>query len=437
MRVETSSETLIAEAMRAKHGATHARRWLASQCTPRSSSQPSFLKPTATSSTESPINAPVNPSPQAFQKSSEGPREDLPVHPSHQAATELLAPYKEDLGAAYPTLHAIARCSIEYASADDPAPHLLTTQWTLEEMTGQSTRNLRRHLIEGHHAWSETVQRLIDLRTNYGTFRQGPHEKPTNVGTLIRFFPQGRYSPNAKIKKFAHRDLIAESEAGRTCFSRPGLQRARYERVEGQMSAYSSVMEQTQALNWVMLHVGRSVPGASLEQEDSARLYEDIPRKHLLNALRADLQLGIEQAEERGASVGRARALWVDKAGRILSARFHDDRAPLQYTDMLPEGQQAAPGVPIGYTVRSGQIQPVYADGFRRLWWKLLWTAIRAELYGGTMQGWILLERMLMHAEEAQLMGKRKPIAWAWTLIKQEGFAELLRDFGNRVGVYS
>ena len=41
---------------------------------------------------------------------------EVTAHPSHQAATELLEPYRQALGAAYPTLHLLARWSVENAS---------------------------------------------------------------------------------------------------------------------------------------------------------------------------------------------------------------------------------------------------------------------------------------------------------------------------------
>ena len=102
-----------------------------------------------------------NPVPQV-EPASWSPADSLQEHTSYMAATELLEPYREALGAAYETVHALARCSVEQATDDDPAPHLMTTYWVLEEMTGRCERTLRRHLKEDGHSWSETVRHLID-----------------------------------------------------------------------------------------------------------------------------------------------------------------------------------------------------------------------------------------------------------------------------------
>jgi len=46
----------------------------------------------------------------------------------------------------------------------------------------------------------------------------------------------------------------------------------------------------------------------------------------------------------------------------------------------------------------------------------------------GSAYAWSLLSRFASLAVEARAMGKRKPVAWAWTVVKREGFDEVLRD---------
>ncbi len=193
------------------------------------------------------------------------------------------------------------------------------------------------------------------------------------------------------------------------------------------MSAYKSVKEQTQISNWLMVKLDQTVSNREENSKDYGSLYADIPRNHVLNALRADLRLMIENAQERGASVKRARALWVDRAAQALAARYGDDRPKGEFA-LIPEHHRDAGG-PIGWQHGKDKTFPVYGDGFTNLWRRALWTAIRAELYGGTNRGWVLLEKMSGYAYEALQAGKQKPTAWAWTLIKAEGFAELLRDY--------
>ena len=339
------------------------------------------------------------------------------VHPSHAQATELLAPYREALGPAYPTLHLLARWSIEHASQDDPAPHLLTTYWTLEEATGKTERTLMRHLVEDGHPWSSTVRHLLDLRHNFGELKDGDNRRPCIVGTVIRFFPRGRQSENARVKRWGERDLIAEADAGRTRACR--APRERYGRRPPRMSAYRSVREEARKHNWVLLHVGRSLEPV---REDLATLYADIPDAHVLNALRADLSLAVERAETRGQSVRRARKRWVSLAARTLACRFGDDR-PRDHVP-LPEPRDGI----AGYRVRNGRPIPVPVDGFTSLWRRALWAAVRTEAATGSTYPWMLLSRFTGLAVEARSLGKRRPVAWAWAVVKREGFEEVLRD---------
>src|SRR5690606_17487338 len=154
-----------------------------------------------------------------------------------------------------PAIHLLARWSLEHATQDDPAPHLLTTYWSLEEATGKSGRTLMRYLVEDGHPWSETVRKLIDLRHNYGEMLVGDSSRPCIVGTVIRFFPESRRTPRARVCRWGQRDLIAEADAGRTrpCRQHP----ARYQRRIPRMSAYTALKEQAMSFNWVMIHVGR------------------------------------------------------------------------------------------------------------------------------------------------------------------------------------
>ena len=397
----------VAGAMQELHGPVFAQRWLERQ------------------------HAAAHPSPTSARLHTGAPeslQEALQEHSSHRRATELLEPHREALGPAYATVRLLARWSIEHAHTEDPAPHLLTTYWTLEEATGKTERTLIRHLVEDGHPWSAAVRHLIDVRPCYGEMLRGDHSEPCIVGTVIRFFPKGRLTANARVKRWGERDLIAEADAGRTRPTRMSV-RERFQRRSGRTSAYTALQDQAQAFNWLMVHVDSPVVHANADQEDSGSLYSDIPKKHVLNALRADLNLSTEAAEQRGASVKRARARWVELAGRILAHRFGDDRPPRAYVSTVPEGRLPHSGDVVGYTEHKGRFYPVHYDGFTNLWRRALWTAIRAELYGRTHEGWRLLERLVNHAHEAQEARKARPTAWAWTVCKREGFAELLRDY--------
>ena len=337
-------------------------------------------------------------------------------HSSHIQASNLLAPYRDTLGAAYPTLHFLARWSLEHASENDPAPHLMTTYWTLEEALGLSERTLRRHLIEDGHPWSKVVKHLIDIRHNYGEMlcgkdKQGKDKtKCVCVATVIRFFPKGRQSKHARVKCWGQRDLLAESDAGRTRARRLALVTDRYERRYPKVSAYIPVKKQGVENNWLLVKLGQTVSPRAASNNNPGNLYTDIPTFYLLHALREDLSLALEQAQVRGFNVKRARSLWVDMAAKVLAERFGDDRA-------LP-GHEHPDHI-------------THYDGFTDLWRKALWTAVRVELYGHSKHGWNLLDRMIGLAQDARAAPINKPTAWAWATIKREGFAELLRDYNT------
>lgn len=391
-----SLETLYQE-MRVLHGDAQAARWLKAQQQGAEASGVSGALPYSPSI-----------SPQSAQNGF------LP-HSSHIRATELLEPYQEALGAAYGTLHLLARWSVEHATESDPAPHLMTCYWTLEEALGLSERTLRRHLVEDGHSWSATVRHLIDTRHNYGQMLDGKtssgDDKFRTVisSMVIRFFPNGRCSKNARVKRWGRRDLLADADEGRTRPSRSNPEKRRYSRQKGLMSAYSSVEEQNQDHNWLLVKLGQTVSDRVAQEKTLGNLYADIPTKYVLDALHSDLKLSLENARARGASLKRARSLWVDTAAKLLAER-HGDARPLPYH------------LNAKYTT--------HADGFTDLWRRALWTAVKAELYGGTLRGWSLVERMVTLAADGKAEGKDKPSAWAWSIVREE-LEALRRDFGS------
>lgn len=377
---------LIAGELRRQYGAVYADRWLTAQRA-----------------------APQQPETRAVSV-----QEGFLEHESHLAATELLEPHREALGAAYPLLHLLARWSVENATAEDPAPHLMTTYWTLEEALGKSERMLRRYLVEDGHRWSEAVRHLVDVRPNYGERLDGKDElgrdkyAPCITSMVIRFFPRGRQGQQARVKRWGRRDLLAESDEGRTRATRT-LEKARYGRTDGQMSAYSSVEEQNRENNWLLIKLGQTVSYRVAKSKNFGSLYADIPKNHVLHALRSDLSLSVENALARGANIKRARSRWVDTAAQVLASR-HEDHRPLPH--------------------HLSEEHVTHFDGFTDLWRRALWTAVKAEMYGGTTRGWLLIQEMIERAQEAKVAGYKKPSAWAWSKVKEEMEA-LRRDYGS------
>ena len=375
---------LIAQTLRAQYGPVYADRWLRDQ-----------------------KEAVTRKNARATQQ------ESVLEHESHTAATALLEPHRKALGAAYPLLHFLARWSLENATADDPAPHLMTTYWTLEEALGKSERQLRRHLVEGGHRWSEAVRHFVDVRPNYGERLDGKDElgrdkyAPCITSMVIRFFPKGRQSSEARVKRWGRRNLLAESDEGRTRATR-NAEKRRYRRQMSQMSAYSSVEERQGENNWLLVKLGKTVSFRE-KSKDFGSLYADIPRNYVLDALRSDLNLSVENARARGANIKRARSRWVDAAAQVLAAR-HEDCRPLPH--------------------HLSNKHVTHYDGFTDLWRRALWTAVKAEMYGGTTRGWLLIQEMIERVQEAKVAGYKKPSAWAWSKVREEMEA-LRRDYGS------
>ena len=69
-------------------------------------------------------------------------------------------------------------------------------------------------------------------------------------------------------------------------------------------------------------------------------------------------------------------------------------------------------------------------DGFTDLWRRVLWTAVKAEMYGGTDYGWHLIERMIALAGDAEREGLSSPSAYAWSRVREE-VERLRRDYGS------
>ena len=310
-------------------------------------------------------------------------------------------------------MHFLARWSLENATEDDPAPHLMTTYWTLEEAVGKSERQLRRYLVEGGHHWSEAVRHFVDVRPNYGERLDGKDEDGKDkfdkciTNMVIRFFPEGRCNEQAKVEHWGRRDLLAESDEGRTRATRKTKKR-RYGRRESQMSAYSSLEEQMKENNWLLVKIGQTVSFRP-NPINPGKIYADIPTNHVLDALRSDLSLSVENARARGANIKRARSRWVDTAAQVLAAR-HEDHRPLPH--------------------HLSDKHITRWDGFTDLWRRALWTAVKAEMYGGTTRGWLLIQEMIERAQEAKVAGYKKPSAWAWSKVREE-LEALRRDYGS------
>jgi hypothetical protein len=409
----------IAEAYEQMYGKAYARRWLAEE-----QKRQQAAKGVEESSTPQDLfsfHSQSNATCSMGVSQPEKPQEPLEPHESHRTASELLQPYQTLLGASYDTLHLLARWSIENATEQDPAPHLMTTYWTLEEALGKNERTLRRHLVETGHAWSETVRHLIDIRPCYGTMTwwnketQQDEEHTRPIGLVIRFFPNGRQSPKACVKRWGRRDLIADADDGMTRPSRPAwvteqCTRGRYQRTQGLMSAHSSVTEQSSTYSWFMVRLGLTVTNRRENKKDPCKLYADIPAQYVLDTLRQDLQVTLEGARERGASLRRARSLWVDTAAKMLAERFGEHQANKQH---------------------ESDEHVTHWDGFTDLWRRNLWTAVKAELYGGTSYGWRLLQRMIALAVEVEGDPEvRRPTAYAWALVRDE-LEALRRDYGT------
>ena len=153
----------------------------------------------------------------------------------------------------------------------------MTCYWTLEEALGVCERTVRRHLTEDGHPWSETVCHLIDIRHNYGAMLDGKDDngfdrtRTVITSTIIRFFPRGRQSDSARVKRWGRRDLLTDSDEGRTRPTRQSEQNTRYQRKNAQMSGYRSVKEQSRENNWLLVKLGQTVSERASEKNRSGK----------------------------------------------------------------------------------------------------------------------------------------------------------------------
>jgi hypothetical protein len=307
-----------------------------------------------------------------------------------------------EFGPAWPTVLALARACLSHATTARPAPHYLTVLWTLAEMTGHSERTVQRHLLEDAHTWSSAVEHFFDFRPNYDTMpTPGGGSRKVISGTVVRFFPQGRTSPNAKVKRWTSRDLANESEQKRTKPSRAATPESMISESPSQtqeisVSLYRSVREQIVLNNWLFVCI-EALSEAQTAKTDN--LYDDtladISKNALPDAMFADLELILEDYRERGEATGKARAAWVRRTAGAFAGALRD-------------------------------------MAFTRLWQRLLWVALRAEQHGGTRAGFWYVKRVFHLAVDAQHDSSlSKPTAWALSTVRKEGLLELERDYAE------
>ena len=316
--------------------------------------------------------------------------EPEPLEPS--IALAQLEARQTEFGSAWPTVYALARACLSHATTTRPAPHYLTALWTLAEMTGKSERTVQRHLLEDTHTWSTSVAHFFDFRLNFDTMpTPGGGSRKIISGTVVRFFPQGRTSPNANVKRWSSRNLADDHDQKRTKPSRNPSQTQ-----EINVSLYRSVREQIVLNNWLFVCID-SLSESQIHKTDN--LYHDtladIPKNALPDAMFTDLELILEDHRDRGEPTGKARAAWVRRTAQAFADALHDTK-------------------------------------FTKLWQRLLWVALRAELHGHSRAGFWYVKRAFHIALDAQHDQKlSNPIAWALSTVRKEGLLELERDYGE------
>lgn len=372
--------------------------------------------------------------------------EDNVPHASYSAALNLLEPYKQALGAAYETLFLIARWHFENTNESTPAPHMLTTYWSLSELLGKSERTIQRHIHESGHPWSDTVAKFIDTKASYGYWHyRNENEKTRKLskisGIVIRFFPKTRLSPQAEVKRFGWRDLLVESDLGRTKPVRE-VKRALYERQESPMSLYEAITKKAKKMNVVMQNLD-ALHADATEDKSFVNLYNDIPDNSLLDRFFSDYTTQVNSAVARGASVARAMSRWVEQTSLILAQRFgdngqyqglkhleaefsknYDPKSMATFYEISLQGNVKASYRMIreGYVLlqkdRVGKYKRLYLLNYTNLWRRALWTCIRANESSYAIA---LLKRTIALILDAQRDPNiRNPSAYAWHVMRDE-----------------
>ena len=75
-----------------------------------------------------------------------------------------------------------------------------------------------------------------------------------------------------------------------------------------------------------MVKLGQTVSTQVTQTNNDGNLYADTPNNYVLHALREDLELSINHAQERGLNTKRARSKWVDTATKLLTEHFRDNK---------------------------------------------------------------------------------------------------------------
>lgn len=297
---------------------------------------------------------------------------------------------REQLGPAFASALTLARACLSFATPADPAPHVLTTLWTLAEMTGKSERTIQRHLLEDTHRWSPWVRRFFDFSPNYDTMPTPNGARRVVSGTVVRFFPHTRLGPNARVKRWGSRNLAADSRAGCTKPARIRSKSPLENTGVARVSSYGTLQDEVKTRRWVF--IGLEALSTSRGIENPVNPYRDIPSNAVLDAALADLEARLERAVEENTPLGLVRAAWVESVARAITLRLADAK-------------------------------------FENLWRRLLWVALRAELHGGTRAGFWFLQRLYRLALDAKREGVLEhPVAWALELVRSEGLQELERD---------
>jgi hypothetical protein len=280
--------------------------------------------------------------------------------------TEAFLKSQPQLGPAAKTLQVLLRFAFEQ---DEKAPHMFTTLWTLAALTGQSERTVQRHLCERGHTWSGTVKHFFDVRVCFSTcFDKFGHGETVISGLMIRFFPDGRYSKHANVKRYYQRDMALARAEGKTQFFKP--EKARYARKRSPMSSSIPMRELINEVNGVLLFVKKQkapLRTANTDNDIEAKLH--------------DFRAKVRHVLVRGRRPGRVIASFVQECALVLATKTKD------------KGKFAIP-----------------------FWRGLLWTCAKQEFLNQSPYAFRQLELLLKDISECQ--AHKNPVASSYKRFK-------------------
>jgi len=391
----TSGKQLVYETILKHKGHQFADRWLAdyaagTRAAPEAASV-SYHAPQAPSQASSPVPLP-EPSPKPAP---------LTYADALAQATIQLECRRAELGNAYPAALALTCAALEHGhnanSKDANTFHVFMTYETLAVLAARAVERDNPYTRRTIERWlSKSAPHAHALRTIIGArlwytdtlidYRTGESQGPVIGGTVFRVYLRPLDGEQVRVEgdimRHQWRDLEFDRQAGRTQHTRQHDAATPLELSD--VGIYKLSKDFCEDFQLVYTQLGNTNRESNLIKQEYY-IYPDMQQKYAVDALRYDVQ-------QTATYLASKLAPWL-----------------------------------IGY---DGQITP----SVRKRYLEVIWIAIKADVLGGTRQGFDLLKQATNLADELYMGGHslKNPDAYLWSVLESRGFRELRRDYGGQ-----